>query len=70
MALRDGEDREQGGRGRRSDLSWGGTGRCGNVDEPLEQLVEGGLAVVDGGAFVVGERDAGQHALKVVFGLE
>ena len=52
-ALRDGKDREQGCRGRRSALSRGGTGRRGNVDEPLEEFVERGLTVVDGGAFVV-----------------
>jgi hypothetical protein len=28
------------------------------------------VSVVDGGAFVVGERDGGAHALQVVLGLE
>src|SRR4029078_2526766 len=30
--------------------------------------VEGGVSVVDCGAFVVGERDGGDHALQVVLG--
>jgi hypothetical protein len=33
-------------------------------------LVEGGLTVIDGCSFVVGERDGGEHALQVVFGLQ
>ncbi|MCC2280761.1 hypothetical protein LKL35_36115 [Streptomyces sp. ET3-23] len=41
-------------------------GRRGNVGQPFQELVECGLAVVDGGAFLVAERDARQHALEVV----
>jgi hypothetical protein len=37
------------------------------VDEPLQQLLQRDLPVVDGGTFVVGERDVGEHALQVVF---
>ena len=47
-----------------------GSGRGGDVDEAFQQLVERGLAVVDGGAFVVGEGDVREHPLKVVLGLQ
>ena len=33
-------------------------------------MVEGGLTVFDGGLFVVGERDADEHALEVRFRLQ
>ena len=48
----------------------GGAGGGGDVGEPAEEGVQCGLAVVDGGAFVVGERDGGEHALEVVPGFE
>ncbi|MFI7423730.1 hypothetical protein [Nonomuraea sp. NPDC049684] len=35
-----------------------------------EQPVQGSLAVVDRGAFVVGEGDGGKHVLQVVLGLQ
>jgi hypothetical protein len=41
-----------------------------DVGESLEELVESCLAVIDGGALVVGEWDVDQHALQVVFGFE
>ena len=51
--------------------SWRG-GACGGggVGEAAEEGVQGGLAVVDCGAFLVGERDGGEHALEVVLGFE
>jgi hypothetical protein len=36
----------------------------------LQEAVDGGLIVVDRGAFVVGERDADQHALQAFLRLE
>ncbi|MGW0949137.1 hypothetical protein ACWD4O_42235 [Streptomyces sp. NPDC002623] len=35
----------------------------------IEELVEGGLPVVDDGAFIVGEWDIGRHLLQVAFRL-
>ena len=43
------------------------TGRGGDVGESFEELVEGGLAVVDGSAFVVGEGDVGRHLCRLSF---
>jgi hypothetical protein len=40
------------------------------IGEPVEQVVEGGLAVVDRGAFVVGEGNGGEHALELVLGFQ
>lgn len=56
--------------GRRTDLSRCWSGRGGDVCEPVEQPVEGDLAVVDGISFVVGKGDAGEHPLQVVFRLQ
>jgi hypothetical protein len=47
----------------------GPVGRRG-VGEPVEQLVECFLAVVDGSLLVVGERDCDEHPLQVGLGLE
>jgi hypothetical protein len=51
-----------------AELAGRGPGQGGNVGQTVEQLVEGGVAVVDGGAFVVGEGDGGEPALQVVLG--
>ena len=42
-------------------------GACGggDVGEAAEEGVQGGPAVVDCGAFLVGERDGGEHALQL-----
>jgi len=40
-----------------------GTGRGRHVSQAAEKLVERGVAVVDRGLFVVGEGEAGEHAL-------
>jgi hypothetical protein len=63
-------DRQHGHGRRRAELTRGGSSGSGYVGEPIEQCGDGGVSVVDGGAFVVGERDAGEHALQVVAGLE
>ncbi|MEI5098421.1 hypothetical protein RB200_06780 [Streptomyces sp. PmtG] len=47
-----------------SDLTRGRTGRDGDTGEPFQELVESGLSVVDGGLFVVGQRDAGEHSAE------
>jgi hypothetical protein len=41
-----------------------------DVGEPVEEGVQGGMAVVDGVAFFIDEWDLGAHALQVVLGLE
>jgi hypothetical protein len=69
-SLTDVHDRQP-GRGRRdAELAWGGTGRGGDVGEPFQEPVEGGLVVVDRGALVVGAGDRGEHVLEVVLGLQ
>ncbi|GAA0524844.1 hypothetical protein GCM10010390_29110 [Streptomyces mordarskii] len=50
--------------GRRSAWCWSGGGR--NVGESLQELVEGGLSVVDSSAFVVSERDARERLLNAL----
>jgi hypothetical protein len=49
------DDRQQRGSCWDADLAWCRPGWCGDVGESFQELVEGGLAVVDGGALVVGE---------------
>lgn len=44
--------------------------RRGDVGEAFEELVDGGLPVVDCGAFIIGQRDGGEHALQVVLRLQ
>ena len=57
LGLPDVDDWQQGCGSRRRELPGRGAGRGGDVGEPAEQGVEGGLPVVDGGALVVGERE-------------
>lgn len=45
-------------------------GGSGDLGEPAEESFEGGLAPVDGGAFVVGQRDGDEHSPQVGFGFE
>jgi hypothetical protein len=40
---------------------------CGDIGKLIEQLVERGLAVVDGGAFVVGEGEGASMCCKLAF---
>ncbi|MER5201108.1 hypothetical protein ACWD3J_46865 [Streptomyces sp. NPDC002755] len=54
------DDRQQRRGGRVSDLLRRRSGGSGDVGESFQHLVEGDLAVVDGGAFVVGEWDAAE----------
>src|SRR5690606_37715816 len=51
-------------------LAWGCSGGGSDVGETCEELVDGGLAIFNGGALVVGERDRCRHALQVVLGLD
>ena len=53
-----------------SDLVWCRSCRGRDVLESVEEGVEGGVPVVDSGAFLVGEWDLGAHALQVVLGFE
>ena len=53
---------------RRAGGAW--RGRSRDVGEAAEEEVQRGLAVVDSGTFLVGERDGGEHALEVVPGFE
>lgn len=48
--------------------TWCQRGR--DVGEPAEEGVQRCLAVVNGGPFLVGERDRGEHALEVVLGFQ
>jgi hypothetical protein len=61
----------QHGRGRTgSDLVGRRPCRGRDVGEPIEESIEGGVAVVDGVAFLVRQRNGGAHALQVVLGFE
>ncbi|MFB7337501.1 hypothetical protein ACFC00_38715 [Streptomyces adustus] len=40
------------------------------MGEPLQELVQGGLSVVDCEAFVISQRDVGQHLLEVLLCLQ
>ena len=42
----------------------------GNVGEASEELVGCALPIIDGGAFVLGQRDGGEHAPQVVVRFE
>ena len=42
----------------------------GHVGETAEKFRDGGLAVFDGGALIVGEGNVDQHPLQVVLGLD
>ena len=50
LGLADVDDRQDGGAGWDVDCAGRRPGRRGDVGEPVQQLVEGGAAVVDGGA--------------------
>jgi hypothetical protein len=54
----------------RQQLTWGGAGWRGDVREAFQEPVERGLAIVDGGLFVVGQRDRCPHALEIVLRLD
>ncbi|MGW2836033.1 hypothetical protein [Streptomyces sp. NPDC001286] len=56
-------DRQQCLGGGDADLLWRRSGWSGDIGESLQQSVEGDLALVDGGAFITGERDAGKRLL-------
>ena len=60
------DDRQECPGGPDAELPGRGPGRGGNVGQAVEELVEGGVAVVDGSTFVVGEGNGGEHALQVV----
>lgn len=69
-ALVDRNDRKQ-GRGRGNpDLTWHGTGRRPDVDQPLQEVVASALPLVDGVALVVTEWDGGEHTRQIVLGLQ
>ena len=70
LGLADIDDREDGGAGRKVELPGRRPGRRGNVGEPVQQPVEGGAAVVDGGLLVPGERDHRPHLLQVLLSFE
>lgn len=53
-----------------SDLVWRWTGGGGDLGESTEECVEGGVAIVNGAAFFVGEPDLSAHAVQVVLGFE
>jgi hypothetical protein len=40
-----------------------------HVGEPLEESVNGDLAVLDGGTLLLGERNLDEHPLEVCLGL-
>lgn len=63
-------DRQQVRGGQDADLAWRGPSRCRDIDESLQELVEGCLAVIDRGLLLIGERDVGQHRLQIVPGLQ
>ena len=48
-----------------ADVAWCWPGGSGGVGESFEQGGDCGVPVVDGGAFVVGEWDGGEHAEQV-----
>jgi hypothetical protein len=62
--------RQEGRRWCGAEFAGCGAGGGRDVGEPAEKGVQGGLAVVDGGAFFVGERNGGEHVLEVVPGFE
>ena len=51
-------------------MAKGGSGWRRDIDQPLQELVERGLPVVDRSTFVIGERNADQHPLEVLLGLQ
>jgi hypothetical protein len=53
-----------------AEFAWCRSGWSGHVGETAGEFDDGGLAVFDDSAFIVGERDAYQHALKVALGLD
>jgi len=65
-----GEDRQQSSGRWDADLTRRRPTWCGDVGQPLQELVERCLTVVDGGLFLVGEWDVGEHPLQVVPGLQ
>ncbi|MGP3974419.1 hypothetical protein ACTWQF_10505 [Streptomyces sp. 8N114] len=60
----------QGSAGFGAELVRGRAGWGGHLGEALEKAVEGALAIVDGGAFLFGERNDHKHALQVGFGFD
>src|ERR1035441_4115692 len=68
--LGDFDDGEQRRGERDAELPRCGPGWCRHVGEMLQELVQGGLAVVDGGTFVVGEGNGDEHPLQVGPGLQ
>lgn len=57
--------RDQRDGGMAAELAWCGTAWGGNVGQAVRQPAWGALAVVDGGAFVTGERNGDEHPLPV-----
>lgn len=55
---------------RGADLTRCRPGRGGDAGESFQELVKGGLPVVDGGAHVAGEGDVREHLLEVVLRLQ
>lgn len=68
-AASDFDERKQRGVWGYSDLAGRRAGRSGDIGQAREEFIQGGLAVIDGLALVVGQRDADEHALKIAFGL-
>lgn len=64
-ALADVDDRQERHGGRGTDLAGSGARWVRDIGQALQAMVHGGLAVVDSGAFVVGERDGSDHSLQV-----